>query len=68
MSIITLLTDFGTDDEYVGLMKGVILSINPSATIVDITSGGLTTYPAPVGGVARFLRSIPELDGVVSWP
>ena len=37
MSIITLLTDFGTDDEYVGLMKGMILSINPSATIVDIT-------------------------------
>ena len=37
MPIITLLTDFGTRDEYVGLMKGVILSINPSATIVDIT-------------------------------
>jgi S-adenosylmethionine hydrolase len=37
MSIITLLTDFGTEDEYVGLMKGVILSINPQAAIVDIT-------------------------------
>jgi S-adenosylmethionine hydrolase len=37
MSIITLLTDFGTDDEYVGLMKGVILTINPRVTIVDIT-------------------------------
>ncbi len=37
MSIITLLTDFGARDEYVGLMKGVILSIHPSATIVDIT-------------------------------
>jgi S-adenosylmethionine hydrolase len=37
MSVITLLTDFGTDDEYAGLMKGVILSIDPSATIVDIT-------------------------------
>jgi len=37
MSIITLLTDFGSRDEYVGLMKGIILSINPSATIVDIT-------------------------------
>ena len=37
MSVITLLTDFGTDDEYVGLMKGVILSINPSVTIVDLT-------------------------------
>jgi S-adenosylmethionine hydrolase len=37
MSIITLLTDFGTHDEYAGLMKGVILSINSSAVIVDIT-------------------------------
>jgi S-adenosylmethionine hydrolase len=37
MSIITLLTDFGIGAEYAGLMKGVILSINPSAAIVDIT-------------------------------
>jgi len=37
MSIITLLTDFGTTDEYVGVMKGAILSVNPSAMIVDIT-------------------------------
>jgi len=37
MSVITLLTDFGNRDEYVGLMKGVILSINPAVTIVDIT-------------------------------
>ena len=40
----------------------------PYATIVDIASGGLVTYPAPVGGVARFLRSMPDLDGVVAWP
>lgn len=37
MSIITLLTDFGLNDEYVGSIKGVILSINPSAVIIDIT-------------------------------
>ena len=37
MPIITLLTDFGTDDEYVGLMKGAILSIHPAVTIVDIS-------------------------------
>jgi S-adenosyl-L-methionine hydrolase (adenosine-forming) len=36
-SIITLLTDFGTKDYFVGAMKGVILSANPSARIVDIT-------------------------------
>jgi S-adenosylmethionine hydrolase len=36
-SIITLLTDFGTKDHYVASMKGVILSINPRSTLVDIT-------------------------------
>ena len=35
--IITLLTDFGTADGYVGEMKGVILSAIPDAMIVDIT-------------------------------
>ena len=43
-------------------------AVYPYATVVDIASGGLTTFPAPVGGIARFLRSIPDLDGVVSWP
>lgn len=37
MPIITLLTDFGSKDYFVGAMKGVILSINRSAQIVDIT-------------------------------
>jgi hypothetical protein len=32
-----LTTDFGTGSPYVAAMKGVILSINPAATIVDIT-------------------------------
>ncbi len=35
--IITLTTDFGTSDVYVGVMKGVILNINPNAQIIDIT-------------------------------
>lgn len=35
--IITLTTDFGTSDIYVGVMKGVILSVNPQARIVDLT-------------------------------
>lgn len=35
--IITLLTDFGTQDYFVGAMKGVILSINPEARFVDVT-------------------------------
>lgn len=37
MPIITLITDYGTRDHYVGAMKGVILSIAPDATVVDIT-------------------------------
>jgi S-adenosylmethionine hydrolase len=36
-TIITLLTDFGSQDYFVGAMKGAILSINPAASIVDIT-------------------------------
>ena len=36
-SIITLLTDFGTPDYFVGAMKGVVLSANPTAQIVDLT-------------------------------
>jgi S-adenosylmethionine hydrolase len=35
--IITLLTDFGLADTYVGQMKGAMLSINPEAVIVDLT-------------------------------
>lgn len=35
--IITLATDFGIKDSYAGIMKGVILSINPDAKILDIT-------------------------------
>ena len=37
LPVVTLLTDFGTTDYFVGAVKGVILTINPSATIVDIT-------------------------------
>lgn len=37
MAIITLLTDFGLQDEYVGVLKGVIYTINPSATLVDLS-------------------------------
>ena len=37
MSVITILSDFGVDDEYVGVMKGVIHSICPKVSIVDIT-------------------------------
>jgi S-adenosylmethionine hydrolase len=35
--IVTLLTDFGTADYFVGAMKGALLAANPGARVVDIT-------------------------------
>jgi S-adenosylmethionine hydrolase len=39
MSTITLLTDFGSSDSYVGEMKGVLLSAAPEAVLVDVSHG-----------------------------
>ncbi|MEX2599393.1 MAG: SAM-dependent chlorinase/fluorinase [Dehalococcoidia bacterium] len=36
-NIVTLTTDFGTSDAFVGTMKGIILGINPDAKVVDLT-------------------------------
>lgn len=36
--LITLTTDFGISDHFVGAMKGVILKINPEARILDISN------------------------------
>jgi S-adenosylmethionine hydrolase len=41
--IVTLTTDFGLSDHYVGVMKGVILGICPGAQLVDIAHE-VTTY------------------------
>jgi S-adenosylmethionine hydrolase len=37
--IVTLLTDYGRDDDFVGVCHGVIRGIHPEADIVDITHG-----------------------------
>ncbi len=37
MSVVTLLTDFGTADTYVAEIKGAVLQIAPGATLVDVT-------------------------------
>ena len=37
LPVISLLTDFGTADYFVGAVKGAILSVNPQVVIVDIT-------------------------------
>lgn len=55
--LITLLTDFGSLDSYVGIMKGVIYSINPDATIVDLTH---EIPPQDLhSGLFNLLRSVP---------
>ena len=51
--MITLLTDFGLEGPYVPAMKGVILTINPEARIVDITH---SIAPQDVDGAAFVLR------------
>ncbi|HEV2764739.1 MAG TPA: SAM-dependent chlorinase/fluorinase, partial [Pyrinomonadaceae bacterium] len=35
--IVTLLTDFGTADYFVGAMKGAVLSVNTRARVIDLT-------------------------------
>ena len=52
--IITLTTDFGTSDHYVGVMKGVILNINPQVQIVDITHA---VPPQDIHGAAFLIDS-----------
>lgn len=37
--LITLTTDFGHKDPFVGIMKGVIFSINPEARVIDLSHG-----------------------------
>jgi len=37
--LITLTTDFGYQDAFAGIMKGVIAGINPKAHVVDVTHG-----------------------------
>lgn len=52
MKLITLTTDFGLTDEYVGLMKGVILGRAPEARIVDLS------HAIPPGDIGRAARLI----------
>lgn len=47
MPIITLTTDFGTRDGYVGAMKGVIARLAPGATVIDIA------HDVPRGDIAH---------------
>jgi hypothetical protein len=54
MPIIALLTDFGLADEYVGVMKGAILAVNPNACIVDLCH---QIPPRDIAAAARILTA-----------
>jgi S-adenosyl-L-methionine hydrolase (adenosine-forming) len=57
MPLITLLTDFGLADTYVGQMKGAILTAAPDAQLVDLTH---TVSPQDVFGGAFLLWTAVE--------
>ena len=61
MTLITLLTDFGTTDAYVAEMKGRLLSLAPEARLVDVSH---TLAPGDVRAAAyiigRVWRQFPE--------
>ncbi|HEU19659.1 MAG TPA: hypothetical protein ENO00_09865 [Deltaproteobacteria bacterium] len=50
--IITMTTDFGVRDPYVAMIKGVILSVNPEASIVDVT------HDIPPGAILQAANTI----------
>lgn len=58
--VITLTTDFGLQDPFVGVMKGVLYARFPGARIVDLTHQILAHWPAEAGfWLARSFRYFP---------
>jgi S-adenosylmethionine hydrolase len=60
MSLITLLTDFGTTDGYVAELKGVLLSVAPGVQVIDL-SHDLPPHDVEAArlAVARYWRRFP---------
>lgn len=61
---ITFLSDYGTDDEFVGVVKSVIRELAPAATVIDLTHG-ITPFDVRAGSLAlaRCISYVPS--GVV---
>jgi S-adenosylmethionine hydrolase len=57
MTVITLLTDFGTRDGYVGVMKGVIWNIAPEVQIADLSH--LIKPQNIIDGAIALARTVP---------
>ncbi len=53
MPLITLSTDFGDQDYYVGALKGALLSVAPAATLVDLSHHLPMRSPAAAAHVLR---------------
>ncbi|MFA5837734.1 MAG: SAM-dependent chlorinase/fluorinase [Bellilinea sp.] len=53
---VTLLTDFGLQDEFVGVMKGVIWRIAPNANIADISHA----VPMTLNPLLSFGKNMPR--------
>ena len=66
MAILTLLTDFGLQDGYVGIMKGVIWGIAPAVQIADLSHA----IPAQdvLQGALTLQRAVPYFPGRDSSP
>lgn len=61
---VTLLTDYGVDDEFVGVLKSVIRDLAPHAVAIDLTHG-IRPYDIRAGGLA-LARAIPYVaEGIV---
>src|SRR5688500_1001026 len=61
---VTLLTDYGLDDEFVGVLKSVIRDLAPHVTTIDLTHG-IRPYDVRAGALA-LARAIPYVaEGVV---
>jgi S-adenosylmethionine hydrolase len=57
VAIVTFTTDFGFSDGYVGAMKGVVLSLAPGATLIDITHG--ISAQDVIGGAMALAQAAP---------
>ena len=61
---ISFLTDYGLEDEFVGVVKSVIRSITPDVEVIDITHG-VRRHDVRAGGLALARASQYLVPGVV---
>ncbi len=61
--IVTLLTDYGLRDEFVGVLHGVIAGIAPAARVIDLAHG--VARHDVLGGARRLARALPYVPAGV---